>query len=272
MFSKSIRPNVISDASNLYSQMNAAATPNNLYSVQDRNVSASSKFPVQLGTADPEDLRMNLRQQVVDGKGNVPGYGMAVADDQVFSYIERKKEAEIEADYRSWIMAQADFSDPARAEFWNKVAPWITDLKLQEIEENANLQKRLATIKVKGPTNEEDFKTLYFIQNGVIRMPSQPLHLMDQDTVRYAGKDTLDFRRGLFNPLATRPPPKGMAPKQTIIPDKWGNSLPGGNNADANVPWIPSGWSLKKDGKVVSNSPMELFQRPVANGAPQALI
>lgn len=261
MFSKSIRPNVISDASNLYSQMNAAATPNNLYAVRDRNTSASSGFPVQLGTADPEDLKMNLRQQVVNKDGNVPNYGMAVADDTVMSYIERKKEAEIEADYRSWIMAQSDFSDPARAEFWNKVAPWITDLKMQEIEENANLQKRLATIKVKGPTSEEDFKTLYFIQNGVIRMPTKPLHLMDQDDQRYAGKDKLDFRRGLFNPLATRPPPKGMAPKDSFIPQKWGNSLPKEMGADPNVAYMPSNWQKLNQDKTVSATPLSLFQR-----------
>ncbi len=229
MFSQSVRQNALSDASRLYSQMNAAATPNNVFAVKDRFTTPSSGFPVPLGSAQPDDLQMNVRQQVVNQQtGVVPGYGVAVADSQVFDYIERKKEAEIEADFRAWVMSQSDFSDPARAEFWNRVAPWITDLKIQEIEKNAELQKRLATVKVRGPTSEEDFKLLYFIKNGIIRMPSQPLHMMDADTTLYPNKDFTDggFKRGLFNPLAYVPKPNGMAPESVQIPNRWGDSLP----------------------------------------------
>lgn len=239
MFSQAVRQNALSDASTFYQQMNSAATPNNLYSVKDRFSTPTSKIPVPLGSAQPDDLKMFARSQVVGEGGVVPGYGVAVADDRVFDYIERKKEAEIEADFKSWVMAQADFSDPARAEFWNRVAPWITDLKVQEMEKNAEMQKRLATIKIKGgPTSEDDMKLLYMIENKVIRMPSKPLHEMGDDTVYYQDKDTLNFKRGLFNPLSSAPPDIGLAPKTQRIPLAWNSSLPTGPNGGN---WTTSG-------------------------------
>lgn len=240
MFSQAVRQNALSDASTFYQQMNASATPNNLYAVRDRFTTPTSKIPVPLGSAQPDDLQMFGRSQVVGKDGIVPGYGVAVADERVFDYIERKKEAEIEADFKSWVMAQADFSDPARAEFWNRVAPWITDLKVQEMEKNAEMQKRLATIKIKGgPTSEDDMKLLYMIENKVIRMPSKPLHEMGEDTVYYEDKDKLDFKRGLFNPLSRAPPNIGLAPATQRIPARWNDSLPTAPGTGAN--WMTSG-------------------------------
>lgn len=263
MFSQAVRQNALSDASKLYAQMNAAATPNNMFAVKDRASTPTSKIPVPLGSAQPDDMQMYLRSQVVNDQGQVPGYGMAVADERVFDYIERKKEAEIEADFKSWVMAQADFSDPARAEFWNRVAPWISDLKIQEMEKNAELQKRLAAIKIKGgPTSEDDMKLLYMIRNGVVRMPSKPLHEMGEDTVYYQDKDILNFKRGLFNPLATAPPLKGLAPAQLSIPTRWNNSLPVANGANQFANWQPAGQARS----TTTNYPGFLLNNNQANG------
>ena len=221
MFSQSVRPNVISQARSLYGQMNAVATPNNYYAEEDRKKTRIGDFPMKLGSAQPDDLEMAARQNLTEDSGIVKGFGMAVADDRVFNYLERKKEAEIEADYRAWVASQADFSDPAQAEFWNKVAPWITDLKLQEIDQNLELQKRLATLQVKGPTSEEDFKLMYMIANGMVRVPTQPAQMMDKDTGRYPGVKTLDFKRGLFNPLAITPPKEGFPKPLNNRPSSW---------------------------------------------------
>jgi hypothetical protein len=225
MNSRSVRPDTLRSASTLFGQMNAAATPNNVYNVPETN--NDKPFPVQLGTADPEDLKMDLRQSVVKDGGAVPGFGQAVADDRVFSYLERKKEAQIEADYRAWLISQTDFSSPEKAEFWNNVAPWITNEKIKQINENAELQKRLATLNVVGPKNDDDFRLLYMISNGTLRVPTKPVHEMDEDT-KIARTD-LNFVRGLFNPLAYTPDPYGY-PKSsgTDRPAAWAKPVEGG--------------------------------------------
>jgi hypothetical protein len=176
-------------------------------------------FPVQLGTADPDDLSMAIRKEAISSNANgvVPGMGQAIADDRVFDYLQRKKEAAIEADYRAWVMSQADFTDPAQSQWWTEKFPWIHNLKVQQIEQNAELQKRIAIIKVRGPQSEEDFKLMYEIQQGYKVIPEEPVHKMNEDKTWSNG----DFVRGLFNPLTKIPEPNGF-PKNGKIPSKWG--------------------------------------------------
>ena len=225
MYSQAYKPDVLNKAANLYKEMNAAADPNNLYRVKDRGNFATN-FPVQLGSSDPDDLQMDLRQQVIKENGQVDGFGTAVADDRVFSYLERKKEAQIEADYQAWLISQADFSDPARADFWNNVAPWITQLKIDEINKNAELQKRLAVLKVTGPRTEDDFKLLYMIKSKIIVPPAKPVHEMDSDTTRYTNaENATDFVAGLFNPLTRKPNNKGFPIKELKKPTTWAQPL-----------------------------------------------
>lgn len=229
MQSQSVKGDVMNSAANLYQQMNAAATPNNIYSLPERTKAEGTPFPVQLGTADPDDVRMSMRRDVVDDQGKVAGYGVATADERVFDYLERKKEAQIEADYRSWVVAQADFTTPAQAAYWNQVAPWITDLKLQEIDRSAEIQKRMAQLQVRGPQSDDDFRFMFMIQKGIIRTPTKPLHLLNED--KELVRSTNDYQRGMFNPLVGTPPRQGWSTGTTGRPDTWDAPFTSGGGA-----------------------------------------
>lgn len=223
-----VNPNVISRSHALFQEFNRNAHPNNIQKVATRGETDQKKvFPVQLGTADPDDLAMSLRSQVIDGDGKVPNMGQAIADDRVFNYLQRKKEAAIEADYRAWVMSQANFSDPAQSQWWTEKFPWIRNLKIAQIEQDADLQKRLAIIKVTGPQSEEDFKLMYELQQGYRVMPSKPVHELNEDE-KWVGDS--NFVRGLFNPLTRTPTPGGF-PKQTRIPSNWMNPFDFSGNA-----------------------------------------
>lgn len=223
----------------LMSRMNYQATPDNIFNVPTKNDPlGETTFPVPLGTADPEDVQMAMRTSLIDREGKVPGMGVAVADDRVFAYAQRKKEALFEAQYQNWIMSQADFSNPAESAWWTERFPWIPGKKIQLIEQVSNLQKEFAKIQVRGPQTEEDFFLLWMKENNLIELPDVPVHMLNTAGGKFIKDPATEFQRGLFNPMAYKPSPPGtMMPRTPLRTPLWSNPL-NANNASLVAPVI----------------------------------
>lgn len=225
-----INPQVQGQASALYGRMKQMATPNNIVSLptqDDKGI--AGQFPIQLGTADPMDQQMAIRQQAITGPGGVvPGMGQAIADQPVFDYLERKKENLIYSQFIAWINSQANLSDPAQQEWWFTKFPFLKEKRLEEIHRVGELQMRLAEINVTGAQNEDDMLLLYMIQNDLLKVPTQPLQNLYLDTKLVT--PAKEFARGIFSPLALNPSGnvaggRGMASDTIKNVPTWNNPI-----------------------------------------------
>lgn len=199
-----INPQVQGQASALYGRMKSLATPTNIIQLQTQDAAGiAGQFPIQLGTADPMDQQMAIRQQAIGPTGVVDGMGMAIADQPVFDYLERKKENLIYSQFIAWVNSQANLSDPAQQEWWFTKFPFLKEKRLEEIKRVGELQMRLAEINVTGAQNEDDMLLLYMIENDLIKVPNKPLQSLWEDTGLM--RTQADFARGVFSPLALHP-------------------------------------------------------------------
>lgn len=213
-----INPQVINQAKQVYQRAQSQADANNVVKLRTYDANGiAGQYPIQLGSADDYDIRAALKQSSINEKGVVstPGggaMGIAIAGDKDFDYLQRKKEEVFYSQFLASINAQADLSNPASAAWWFERFPFLKEKRLEEINREAEKQKRLAQIQVTGPQNEDDFFLLYMIDQGLVAKPHLPLTKMYQDP-RYA-TNTTNFTKGLFSPLSYLPGENGgLEPK-----------------------------------------------------------
>ena len=163
-------------------------------------------FAVRLSGPDPEDRKWNLVGELVE-KGKVKGTEMtAIAPNEWYSYMARKLDRQLLANYEGWAINQIDLSSPEKAEFWSKVVPWVREKREALLEEQAAIQKQIALIRIRGIQSEDDMKLLFAIQNKLINIAKVPLY--DIDNIANAGQiqgqvpDGV-FTSGLLNPFST---------------------------------------------------------------------
>lgn len=119
--------------------------------------------------------------------------------DEDVKYMLDKKKARDEVDFRAWIQEYVSKSnDPVLLRYFEEHFPEVFEGKVKYISDTAELQKRLALIKIRGPREREDWMLIYALQKGIINIPDWPVHMSDRQAL--LGQDS-GFRRGYFNPL-----------------------------------------------------------------------
>jgi len=196
-----INPRTQAQAASFFNKVQSLADPQNIAQVQTRDGGIAGQFPIQLGTADQDDVRMSIKAQAIRPDGTVPNMGMAIATDSDFAYLERKKEDVMQAQFKAWVNANADLGDPANAAWYIERFPWLIESRMEEIERVSELQKRLAKINLTGPQTEDDFILMWSIIQGTVSVPEKPLQNLWEDDARYKK----DFTKGFFSPLSQGP-------------------------------------------------------------------
>lgn len=217
----------IKTASELYGKFNKLTTaPNLFHFATESQISSNDRtaFPMKVGETDSRDNKYAIRKRLVgagSGQPNdsavIPGVGMAIADEDFFDYAESKEQQEMLFDFKKFVAAQADLQTPAAAAWWYENFSWLKDEKIAELDQQAELQKKLAKIQIMGPQNEEDMLTLYMVNKGLIKVTEQPLHRLGQSR----DIESTTFKQGFFNPMS-QPQYQTM---QTNTTPNWGNPL-----------------------------------------------
>lgn len=220
-----INPAGLAEAAALMQQYKIGSTAPNLFQIPDHGVpggTEASKFPVQIGSTDPDDGKYQMREKIVQGPNAiVPGIGQAIAGEEFFDYAARKEEQAQLLQFTQWVMQQADLSKPESAAWWFEKFPWMKSLRLAEIDKQAELQKRLARIAIQGPQDQGDFLTLWMKQQGLIKVSDKPLHKINEDETIVAD----NYVKGFFAPWSKQPPAQGFARDHAVVP--WKNPLSG---------------------------------------------
>lgn len=166
----------------------------------------SNEFPVKASAVDEDDTIEEMKQDLIkqgprgDGaivNGYTP-YGQAVLENRDIAYLDRKRQQAQYVDYEKYLANRFNLKDPPTAMFFESIMPRYFQERLAQIHEVAELQKKIAELRLLGPQSEDDLWMEYAILNGLIQLPKGAV--WDPDSW-YDTRDQKElYVRGLFNP------------------------------------------------------------------------
>jgi len=158
--------------------------------------SYAREYPVQLNKPHPDrDTKLRLKREYAEGRAGGVNLGKAVLNDsdlKVIEDIERQKQTN---SFESFVASYFDLSDPATAKLVEDMMPEYYEKRQESIEHQAELQKQLALIDLRGVKTKQDLMVLYLLQTGAIPMPNGALFEPKKWSM-----DNKDFTRGILNP------------------------------------------------------------------------
>lgn len=174
---------------------------------------AGTNFGVKLSGPDPQDRKYDLLKNIIEpgAVGAVPKTKdglVPIADDQYYEYVKRKIDAELEANYEGWVMNQIDMSSPEKVDHWTRIVPFVQEKREKVLEEQAEIQKRLAYIKLRGPRDENDMKLLFAVHTGLVNVADAPLYKLEDEKTTFmntkagaaAVGPSTSFNAGILSP------------------------------------------------------------------------
>ena len=105
-----------------------------------------------------------------------------------------------DADFQSWFAREYDKMDDVHKKWARKAFPRFFQQRLQTLDKNAEMLKKLARIRITGVTNPNDLALKYAADRGLLPLEIFENLLHPEQAHRGAGVDEhAQFRRGLFN-------------------------------------------------------------------------
>ena len=160
--------------------------------MEDRSGTVASRFPALIEKGDPRDRDYALRKTVINDRGEIPGLGKMMADHSDVEYLRKKADDANEADFKAWFLAQMDLSSPEKQAYWQSKFGDVFAERKSLLNQQLELQKQLALIRIMGPQTKDDYLLLWSIERGFIEVPKGAI--FDPNNV-----PQIPFHRGLFN-------------------------------------------------------------------------
>lgn len=184
---------------------------------QERNPEDNPRqYPVTLNKPNPDrDTRLRLKQEYITEHGG-KFLGKAQLNDSDLKVVEDIEKQKQENSFESFVASYFDMNDPATAKLVEDMMPEYYEKRQESIEHQAELQKQLALIDLRGPKSKQDLMVLYLVNTGAIPLPRGALFEPHK-----WGMDNKDFTRGILNPrryfvagIDKRNPIQSMAQRQ----------------------------------------------------------
>lgn len=208
----------MAQAAAYWQKLQTKQSPSNIFQIKDNTgQNTNQNFPVSLGSTDLQDVEMQMRKDLVNDAGIVPGMGQAVVDQNFFNYAARKDAMQQLANYQEYTMQNADLTTPEKAAWWFEHFPWMKEKRTEEVKRVSELQQHAAKISILGPQNDEDFMLLYMVAQGLVTIPDKPVHQLGMSD--YAADS---YVAGFFSPLAKQPVPAQVSNTKVPWNDPWG--------------------------------------------------
>lgn len=199
----------------------------------------SNDVPVRMFHRDPYDDVFALKRDLIrKGQGIEPatpfGSAQMTADDM--EYLTRKKDQLQAAKFEQFVASMYNKNDPAQRELLRKVYPELQAKQEDTIRMRAELEMRLAMIKLNGgPRDRGDLMLLWALASGAITPPKgalwDPSTWKDYQDRRNPTNVVNPIARGLFSPTKLRT--AGALDAGKIPYDELMAALPAGANATA---------------------------------------
>lgn len=166
----------------------------------------ANEFPVRINKANRNrDTRLRLKQQYQaqrrEGGAGSFDVGQALLNDgdlQALADVEKQKQM---VSFESWLASYLNMADPATAKLVDEIMPEYWEKRMEVIENQAELQKNLALIRLRGPTSKKDFMVLYMLNTGQLPLPRGSV--FEPEKWSYSNAN---MNRGMLNPRRYYPP------------------------------------------------------------------
>jgi hypothetical protein len=167
----------------------------------ENGILAGRDFPVQLNKSSKQATRLqNKLEYVRNRNGEGPDFGEIRATEQDIDALQDLESQKQRISFESWLANYFDMNDPATAKLVEDMMPEYYEKRMEAIEHQAELQKNLALIRLRGPKNKTDLSILYLASTGKLPMPLGGVHQPDKWS-----HSSANLTRGLWNPRRYRP-------------------------------------------------------------------
>ncbi len=204
----------------------------------DREDTSAVDFPVKISAPDARDTLMEAKMKAATAPNGVSPYGQVHATDKDWEWHMKKAEQVEGLAFERFVASSFDLTNPADRANLEKVDPDYFKQRQEEIEQvrsvastvnedsrrlqQAELQKKLALIRLRGPRDKEDLMLIYGIETERVPLPRGPLWKPeDWSTKDIAGS----FNAGIFSP-------RRIFPKNPSNTSKHWDPLLGTRNID----------------------------------------
>jgi hypothetical protein len=184
---KEIKP--IGDAAAITKRGEALAGTPELYNTGANQERTVTQFPQPLYSVDPYARKARLKAAAVQATA----YQATVSDKDV-SYLERMHAQQERAAYNVFISNLFDRSRPAERAMLAKLVPEYARVRKDVIDQQAEIQKRLAYLQVSGIQDQEDIDFLWALNRGNVQLPGGPLY----DPLTYSTNKGTMYQSGPF--------------------------------------------------------------------------
>ena len=167
----------------------------------------SKLFPAKyIPTDRTGDDRALLKKEV-----GALGLGQVMVTDEDLKWLQKKKSAKERYFFDQWFARLFDMNDINKLKHAQQLYPEFWKEREEELNRQAEVQKRLALIKMRGPQTMEDMILVYAIHTGKMELPDKPLWRLDE-----AGKNIDNaYKAGIFSPSRFVTSIGGVNPTQT---------------------------------------------------------
>jgi hypothetical protein len=173
----------------------------------NRNADANQigQFPVQYFQKHEGEETIaayrELQEKGLYGASENALFNKTSIPDEVRDYIVDKRESEQLRLFEEWLNKTYDMGNPLEVNHLRSLYPAFFEKRIQQVEKDADMMKRLARIRIQGgPQTTEDLYLMFAIQSELIDL-SQIDSTLWNPTPYDGGADKKIVERGLFNPL-----------------------------------------------------------------------
>lgn len=161
-----------------------------------------TSFPSRLLASDPEQDTMQMAkrkyaEEMSGGGGGAPVYRTVTDTDA--AWLMNREMQRTRMNFDEWFANQLDMDDINKLMLAQEIHPDFFDEKEKFIEEQAQIQTRLAKIKLRGPRTKEDMEFIWLFTNGAYPGLDKPVHKLDEPTTAYFPKNA--YKPGVFSPM-----------------------------------------------------------------------
>jgi hypothetical protein len=138
------------------------------------------------------DDNLDIKQQFLEKKG----WQATVGPEEIAS-VKQKENAILDMKFEEWFANTygAKSDNPVMQQWAQQMVPEFFDKRERAIDSAADIQSRLAKIRLRGVKTREDMLLIFGIKQGLIEVPEDVLFQLGK-----SGNDQAKIVRGLFNP------------------------------------------------------------------------
>jgi hypothetical protein len=164
------------------------------------NKKRPNEFPVQINKPNRgRDTHLLLKHEYAKQRANGGDAALDIGEphlnDRDLGAFEDLQKQKQKVSFAAWLSSYLNVADPATQRLVAEIMPEYYTDREAVIENQAELQKNLALIRMRGPQSKQDFLMIYLLSTGQIQMPKGSI--FEPQSWSY---DNTDFTRGMFNP------------------------------------------------------------------------